>query len=122
MWNRPGRDRQELAAVRVDREGQALPEGFGDERHDRMQQSQRPVEGMSENGARDFTVVTGSANAPFGRLEVPISEIVPDETPGGLGVFAEAKPAVAFFGPPLSFLGARGSQRGIALEDGGVET
>ena len=50
---RPRRRREQLIVAPP---GEPLPERFGDERHDRMEQPQRTVEHVHEHGARDIAI------------------------------------------------------------------
>ena len=79
MRNRPRRDRQELAPVRGDGEGKALPERIRYERHDWMEQPQGVIEDVSEHRAGDFAVGRTRSDSSFRRLEVPVGNLIPDE-------------------------------------------
>src|SRR5438045_2905825 len=57
MRKRPRRNRQEFAAIRRHGKREALPQRLGDEWHDRVQQAQGVVEGVSEHRARNLAVV-----------------------------------------------------------------
>src|SRR5450756_237142 len=121
MGERPRRNRQEFGAVSGHREGKPLPESLRNERHDWMQQSQCVVEHVREYRARDLAVAAQRTDAALGGLEVPVRDVVPDETARGFSEFAEAKPRITLVRPPLSFLWPRLAERRIALENRGVE-
>src|SRR5712671_4625631 len=122
MRDRPRRDCQEFAAVGGHREGKALPERLRNERHDRVQQSERVVEEVSEDRARDLTIAARRTDATLRSLEIPVCNIVPDETSRGLRVFAQTKPGVTLFRAPFSFLGSRRPERCIGLQNRGVQS
>src|SRR5688572_16252266 len=121
MRARPRRNRQELAPVRRDGEWKPLPQRFGDEWHDRMQQPQRVVEDVSQYRTRHFAVVSGCSDSSLRGLEVPIGDVVPDEPPRSLGVFAQAQSGVALLRTPFVLFRSRGTERKIAFQDRGVE-
>src|SRR6266404_6983051 len=101
MGNRPGRDCQEFEAVGGHREGKALPERLRNEWHDRVQQSERVVEDVREDRTCDLAIAARRTDATLGSLEIPVCDIVPDEAPCCLRVFAQTKPRVTLFRAPF---------------------
>ena len=70
----PGGDHHALADVR-----QLLPERLGDERHERVQETDGALHGVGER-LRDSLSLRGGATLPhLGRLDVPVAELGPDE-------------------------------------------
>src|SRR5437762_5482430 len=87
-----------------------------------MQQSQRMIERVGEHRASNFAVVTGNPDSALRRLEVPVCQIVPDESARSLGVLAESEPDVALLGSPLALPGPRRTESGVALQNRCVES
>src|SRR5512142_515792 len=58
---------------------QATPQNVSDEGNDRLEKSQCGVESMSENRARNLAIVAVRREPAFRRLEIPVSELIPDE-------------------------------------------
>ena len=70
-----------------------LPERLRDEWYDRVQQPQRMVESVYQHRTRDIAIVAGSGQPPFGRFNVPIGELIPNETASSFGVLVEPQRA-----------------------------
>ena len=87
-----------------------------------MQQPQRVVEHVREDGARDFTVGFRSTDPRLRALEIPIRELVPDKAARRFGILAESKARVPLFDPPFSFLWSRWTERRVAFQDRRVES
>src|SRR5260370_33661325 len=82
-------------------EGQLLPDLFGDERHEGVKQSQNLIERVDENGlgpkAGGLVLAVEGA---LGELEVPVTELVPEELVERRGCFGEFEPRQRIRGHP----------------------
>ena len=85
---RPGRHRDRRVGLAA---GQALPQRLGDERHRRVQQPERDVEGLRQDGARHVAAGLVPVEAGLDLLDVPVGQVVPEEAVGGAHGVVEAE-------------------------------
>ena len=78
--------------------GEPLPERLGDERHDRVQQPQRHVEGPEHDGARHIAAGRVAVEPRLDRLDVPVGEVAPEEVVDRGGRLVEPEPLVGLGG------------------------
>src|SRR5690242_8759985 len=66
----------------IDIRPQRLPDLFGDERHERMQQPQQAVEASHQHPARRGLPLAVLLEWLLSQLDIPVTELVPDEAVG----------------------------------------
>src|SRR5450631_1398794 len=105
-------ERDHDALGRARRFGELLPDLFGEERHERMQQAhrrlqrrhQRPLD-LAARLAIGLRVAGELLEAGLGEFDVPVAQLVPDEVVGGLGGVGDPillERAVHLLGDPLN--------------------
>jgi hypothetical protein len=86
-----------------------------------MQQSQRGAKNVNHDGARDVAILARAREAQLHRLDIPVSELIPDEAPRGLRVLAETESCAELLLRPHSVARPAWPKCGIAFRDCHVE-